>query len=160
MISWQEKWIKIARLDEDNKILFEQEFLDIVGEMGWGVKQLVGHLLTDWEDPMEHLLDSNSPYNSCTDNQPGGPYNCNGLFEPQDIVEYICVKYANDSDSNGKDFSPQWHKDILRAKLVSLRIPEKLLREYVESYNKIVESIPTLNMDEIRARRHVNKTNS
>jgi len=138
-ISRSEEWVQIAQLDQADHIRFTQEFQVLMGELGWEAKALVGHLLGLWYDPFEHLLDHTSGEAACSQDQPGR-FDRNGLDEPQEVVEYWAVDWSK----NGKDHQPShlagsglglgvdWYRDVLRAKLVSLRLPRRLLLEYKE----------------------------
>ncbi len=56
-VSRHEDWVQIAELDEQDQIRFTAEFRALMGDLGWEAKALVGHLLSLWYDPLEHLLD-------------------------------------------------------------------------------------------------------
>ena len=60
MIHHDEAWVQIASLDNQNQITFTDEFLEIMGELGWEAKAFAGHLLGLWYDPFEHMLDYSS----------------------------------------------------------------------------------------------------
>jgi hypothetical protein len=70
-------------------------------------------------------------------NQPG-QFDRNALDEPQDVVEYWAVAWSRSTRNHnppqlagtGLGLSVDWYRDILRAKLVSLRLPRRLLLEY------------------------------
>ena len=63
---------------------------------------------------------------------------CHDLAEPQDVVEYWAMLWNQYKNSHeppheagmGLDLGVEWYRDILRAKLVSLRIPQRLLLAY------------------------------
>ena len=132
-----EDWVRIAELDEQDHIRFTPEFQALMGDLGWGAKALVGHLLGLWYDPFEHLLDYTSGEATCSEDQPG-QFDRNGLDEPQDVVEYWAVEWSKHGNGHepshragtGLGLSVAWYRDILRAKLVSLRLPRRLLLEY------------------------------
>jgi hypothetical protein len=136
-ISRNEEWVQIAELDEQDQIRFTEEFQSLMDDLNWDAKAFVGHLLGLWYDPFEHMLDYCSGQATCTKDQPG-QFSCNGLDQPQDVVEYWAVDWSK----NGKEHKPphqagtglglsvDWYRDVLRAKLVSLRLPRRLLEEY------------------------------
>jgi hypothetical protein len=66
-ISRREDWVQIAELDDQDQIRFTTEFRQLVGDLGWEPKAFVGHLLTLWYDPFEHLLDYTSGAYSVSD---------------------------------------------------------------------------------------------
>jgi hypothetical protein len=138
-IRHDEEWITIAQLDEHNQIYFTREFQDLMGDLGWEAKALIGHLLGLWYDPFEHLLDYTSGEAIHTPDQPG-LFECNGLDEPQDVVEYWAESWSQQDFADQPahkagivlDLGIEWYRDVLRAKLVSLRLPRRLLIDYKE----------------------------
>ena len=147
-ISAKEEWVRVAELDEADQIRFTAEFRSIMGNLGWEAKAFVGHLLGLWHDPFEHMLDYTSGEAAHSQDQPG-TFDRNDLDGPQDVVEY----WAKVWTENDKFYHPSheagsglgldigWYRDILRAKLVSLRIPKRLLMTYRE---KVFEKIRRL----------------
>jgi hypothetical protein len=139
MIRHDEPWVQIAFLDDQNHIYFTGEFLEIVGELGWEAKAFAGHLLGLWYDPFEHMLDYASGEARFTADQPG-LFERGGLKEPQEVVEYWAVKWSQNDNAHqptheagtGLDLGIEWYRDVLRAKLVSLRLPRRLLIAYKE----------------------------
>jgi hypothetical protein len=137
MIHHDEPWIQIASLNNQDQIYFTDEFQEIMGELGWEAKAFVGHLLGLWYDPFEHMLDYSSGEAKFTRDQPGD-FDRNGLDEPQDVVEYWAEHWSRNQNAHhpsheagtGLDLGVEWYRDVLRAKLVSIRLPKRLLLEY------------------------------
>jgi hypothetical protein len=85
------------------------------------------------------MLDYSSGESTCSTDQPG-QFDRNGLDEPQDVVEYWAVDWSQNGKrhepphraGSGLGLSVGWYRDVLRAKLVSLRLPVRLLLEYKE----------------------------
>jgi len=83
------------------------------------------------------MLDYTSGEARFSQDQPG-EYDRNGLEEPQEVVEYWAERWSQ----NGRAHAPvheagtglgldiAWYRDILRAKLVSIRTPKRLLVAY------------------------------
>jgi hypothetical protein len=136
-IQHDEEWIAIAQLDEQNSIYFTPAFQELMGDLGWEAKALVGHLLGLWYDPFEHMLDYTSGEAVHTQDQPG-EFDRNGLDEPQDVVEYWAEAWSQHNNAHdpahkagtGLELGIEWYRDVLRAKLVSLRLPKRLLTTY------------------------------
>jgi len=138
-ISRKEEWVQIAELDKDDQIRFTPVFREVMKEIGWEAKAFVGHLLALWYDPFEHVLDYTSGEARYSEDQPG-QFDRNDLDKPQEVVEY----WAEQWSKNGRNHQPAheagtgleldiaWYRDILRAKLVSIRIPSRLLLTYRE----------------------------
>lgn len=136
-ISRHEDWVQIAELDDQERIQFTPGFLAVMAELGWEAKAFVGHLLGLWYDPFEHMLDYTSGEATCSRDQPG-QFDRNALDEPQDVVEYWAAEWSRNGKNHdpphragsGLGLSVDWYRDLLRAKLVSLRLPRRLLVEY------------------------------
>lgn len=139
-IRHDEDWVQIARLDEQDRIYFTQEYLDLMRELDWEAKAFVGHLLGLWYDPFEHLLDYTSSDGHVTEDQSPGDFGNNRLDEPQDVVEYWAIDWSQNGEAHqpshqaglGLGLDAAWYRDVLRAKLVSLRLPKRLLLTYKE----------------------------
>jgi hypothetical protein len=139
-ISRKEEWIQIAELDEADQIRFTPAFQSLMGDLGWEAKAFVGHLLTLWYDPFEHLLDYTSGEAQLSADQPG-QFDRNGLDKPQEVVEYWAKAWSeNDRMSDaphqagtGLPLSVEWYRDVLRAKLVTLKLPKRLLLAYKQT---------------------------
>jgi hypothetical protein len=136
-ISRNEEWVQIADLDDADHIRFTPEFQLLMADLDWEAKAFVGHLLGLWYDPFEHMLDYTSGEAEFSVDQPG-EFDRNGLAEPQDVVEYWAELW-NKTDNHhnpphhagtGLEMGVDWYRDVLRAKLVSLRLPRRLLVEY------------------------------
>ena len=136
-ISRNEEWVQIAESDEEDHIRFTPEFQSLMADLDWQAKAFVGHLLGLWYNPFEHMLDYTSGEARFSVDQPG-EFDRNGLAEPQDVVEYWAELW-NLTDNHhdpphhagiGLGLGVAWYRDMVRAKLVSLRLPRRLLVEY------------------------------
>jgi hypothetical protein len=147
-ISRNEDWVQVAALDERDQIRFTSEFQGLLGELGWEAKAFVGHLLGLWYDPFEHLLDYTSGEAKRSRDQPG-KFDRNGLDEPQDVVEYWTVDWSKNDNCHepphlagtGLGLPVDWYRDVLRAKLVSLRLPRRLILEYKAKLSARIEEL-------------------
>jgi hypothetical protein len=136
-ISRNEEWVQIAGLDEEDQIHFTSAFRELMNDLDWEAKALIGHLLGFWYDPFEHMLDYTSGEALHSEDQPGR-FDRNGLDEPQEVVEYWAERWSKNDKNHqpsheagtGLDLGTAWYRDILRAKLVSMRIPKRLLLAY------------------------------
>ena len=141
-ISRNEQWVQVAELNDQDQIRFTLEFQHLMGDLGWGAKRFVGHLLGLWYDPFEHMLDYGSGEARHSGDQPG-QFDRNPLDEPQDVVEYWAMEWSKNDNCHepshlagtGLGLNVDWYRDVLRAKLVSLRLPRRLLIEYKEKVN-------------------------
>ena len=149
VIRRKEEWIQLAELDREDHIYFTSEFKRIMSSLGWEAKAFVGHLLGLWYDPFEHMLDHNSGDSELTKDQPGR-FNCNCLDEPQDVVEVWAKHWAENSNchepaqeaGSGLNLPVEWYRDMLRAKLVSIRLPKRLLTAYRKAMNTATKEVP------------------
>jgi hypothetical protein len=144
-VSRKDEWVQIAALDDQDQIRFTSEFRDLMGELGWEAKAFVGHLLGLWYDPFEHMLDYTSGEAKLTEDQPG-EFDRNSLDEPQEVVEYWAETWSQHHNHHnpsheagtGVDLGVDWYRDILRAKLVSLRMPKRLLIAYRDECFRVI----------------------
>ena len=149
-ISRNDEWIQIADLDDRDQIRFTREYQDLMGDLGWEAKKFVGHLLGIWYDPFEHMLDYGSGEAKHSLDQPG-QFDRNELDEPQDVVEYWAVDWCKNGNCHdpshlagtGLGLGVDWYRDVLRAKLVSLRLPKRLLLEYKTRFQARLEELET-----------------
>ena len=139
-IRHDEEWVQIARLDEQDHIYFTDEYCELMRELDWEAKAFVGHLLGLWYDPFEHMLDYTSGDEHVTQDQPPGEFSNNWFDQPQDVVEYWSTQWSQNGEAHqpshqaglGLGLDAEWYRDVLRAKLVSLRLPKRLLVTYKE----------------------------
>jgi len=140
-----EEWVQIAELDEDDQVRFTIAFRELMKDLDWEAKAFVGHLLGLWYDPFEHILDYTSGEARHSEDQPG-QFDRNGLDEPQEVVEYWAEQWSKNDPSHqppheagtGLELDTDWYRDILRAKLVSIRIPKRLLLAYRDQVLKVI----------------------
>jgi hypothetical protein len=160
MIHHDEPWIQIAFLDDQNQIYFTAEYLEIMGDLGWEAKAFAGLLLGLWYDPFEHMLDYSSGEASFSADQPG-TFDRNDLHEAQEVVEYWAETWSRNGKfhepahkaGTGLDLDVEWYRDILRAKLVSIRLPKRLLvayKEQVLAALDFVDSVKTSEAEEVK----------
>ena len=147
-ISRNEEWVQIAELDEDDQIRFTPAIRELMKDLGWEAKAFVGHLLGLWYDPFEHMLDYTSGEARHSEDQPG-QFDRNGLDEPQEVVEYWAEQWSKNGQNHqppheagtGLELDTAWYRDILRAKLVSMRIPKRLLLTYRDQVLEVIRRL-------------------
>jgi len=129
MIFSDEKWVKLCELDEDQEIIFTKEYLELTNELGWGARKFAAHLITHWTNEFQTMLDFLGPDDEEEDKYSG----ING--EPMDVREditdlweYYSIPYDG--------LEAEWYRDILRAKLLTIQLPERLIKEYVRAAKK------------------------
>ena len=147
-ISRNEEWVQIAELDEDDQIHFTLAFRELMSDLGWEAKAFVGHLLGLWYDPFEHMLDYTSGEARHSEDQPGR-FDRNGLDEPQEVVEYWAERWRKNDQNHqppheagtGLELDTAWYRDILRAKMVSMCIPKRLLLAYRDQVLAVIRRV-------------------
>lgn len=147
-ISRSEEWVQIAELNEENQIHFTLAFRELMGDLDWEAKAFVGYLLGLWYDPFEHMLDYTRGEALHSEDQPG-QFDRNGLDEPQEVVEYWAEQWCRNDNNHqpsheagtGLELDTAWYRDILRAKLVSMRIPKRLLQAYRDQFLAVVQRL-------------------
>lgn len=127
-----ENWIQVCEA-EGNDLQFTKEYLEITKKLGWGARKLAAHLAMGWDPAFETLLDYFGPEDAEEDWYSG----IDG--EPMDVCEKIPEKLEFDAVPSIY-LTKEWHRDLYRAKLATLKIPKKLLEEYVKAIMKKQEN--------------------
>ena len=144
-IHYNEKWVQIAYIDENDNIRFTKEYLEAFKSDHGEAIRFAGHCVGTFEDHYEHMLDHCPNYDKqYTKDQPGltvGNFQTDRL----DVVEHWAIKYAKDpggfpnfpiyqTKGNWKNFicAVNFHRDILRAKLVTIKIPLRLIENFIQ----------------------------
>lgn len=121
MIFKDEMWIQICCLDDDGNIHFSKEILELTKDICC-LRKFVSQLISHWDKTLSSLLD-----NFDDDN-----FGTNTIEENLDIRDDICDLWEyKDLALPGLDSC--WYRDIARAKLVSIKIPVRLIKEYVNA---------------------------
>lgn len=117
---FNEPWIRIAELHSEGRIIFTKEYLEIMGELGWQAKAFAAHLITHWSDEYEHALDYQGEAEDI------------GNDEYIDVVSHWAERWcqAEWPETLQERMSAEWYRDILRAKLLTIALPKRLLVAY------------------------------
>jgi len=94
------------------------------------------------------MLDYTSGEARHSEDQPG-QFDRNGLDEPQEVVEYWAEQWSKNGQNHqppheagtGLELDTAWYRDILRAKLVSMRIPKRLLLNYRDQVFAVIRRL-------------------
>jgi len=134
MIAPDENWVQICKFDEDNEICFTNEYLQLTKELGWGARKFAAHLITHWDgDNLQNILDYLGPEDAEEDKYSG----IDG--QPMDVKEDVTDLW----EYYGKPYDGlegEWYRDVLRSKLVTLKLPERIIKEYVRIAKKATTS--------------------
>lgn len=129
MIFPDEEWVSICEMDDDGEIRFTQEYLDLTSELGWGARRFAAHLITHWTSEFQSMLDYFGSDEEDEDKYSGIDGEPMDVREDvTDLWEYYGIPY------DGLD--AEWYRDVLRAKLLTLKLPVRLVKEYVEVVKK------------------------
>ena len=121
-------WITLCCVKE-NEICFTPEYLNLTKSLGWGARKFAAHLITHWERNFENTLDYFGPEEVEKDWYSG----IDG--EPMDVGELL----ADTLETRGipyEGLDSEWHRDVMRAKLLTIKLPFRLITEYVNTINK------------------------
>ena len=129
MIHKDEPMIAICKFNEAGEICFTAEYLELMKDVG-GARAFASRLISWWEgEGMGSLLDYFGPDDEENDKYSG--IDGEGMDVRGDICDLMEYK---DLCCAGLD--SEWHRDLLRAKLVSIRLPVKLVKAYVKAAKK------------------------
>lgn len=124
-----ENWIQVCTVEQSNELQFTREYLALTECLGWDARKFAAQLVAGWEPGNERLLDYFGPDDVEEDWYTG----IDG--EPMDVCEVIPDKLA-EQEIPAVGLDADWHRDLYRAKLASLRIPKKLIEQYVTAVQK------------------------
>jgi len=129
MIVSDEELVQMCELDEDGEICFTKEYLSLTDGLGWGARRFAAHFITHWTSEFQNMLDYFGPDDEEEDKYSG----VDG--EPMDVREDVTDLWEfKEIPFDGLD--SEWHRDVLRAKLVFTKIPRRLIVRYVKAANR------------------------
>ena len=129
MISKDDEWISLCELLENGEIRFTKEYLEATKELSGSARKFAAQIATHWSKEFENLLDYFGPDDAEEDWYSG----VDG--EPMDIREDTPEMWEY-YEIPFEGLSSEWYRDVLRAKLVSIKIPKKLISQYIKSAKK------------------------
>lgn len=125
----EEKWVPICKTDEDGEICFTSEYLDLTKDLGWEARRFVSHLITHWTPEFQDMLD----YFGSDEDEEDKYSGVDG--EPMDVREDKTDVWEYEGmPRDGLD--AEWYRDVLRCKLLTLKLPERIIKEYVRVTKK------------------------
>jgi hypothetical protein len=128
MIYKDDKYVQLCEFDPEGEIRFTQEFLAITKAFP-GTRKLASQLITHWGPEFAGFLDYFGPDDAESDKYTGidgEPMSCR--TDVCDLWEYKELAF------DGLD--AEWYHDVLMSKLVTIKLPERLILEYVKVGNK------------------------
>lgn len=128
MIYKDEKYIQLCEFDEQGEIKFTQEILELTKSF-MGLRKFVSQLISHWGEEFTTMLDYFGPDDSEADKYTGLDTD---VFDIQvDIPELWEYK-----ELAGPNLDSEFYRDIMRSKLVSIKLPERLIKQYIKSNSK------------------------
>ena len=129
MISPDEVFIQLCEFDDSGEIKFTSEYLNATKDFPHA-RKFASYLITHWEGGgMSTMLDYFGPDDGENDKYTGLD------TDPFDVRLDVCELWDY-KDLAFPGLNAEWYADIVRAKLVSIRLPERLIKEYVKAANK------------------------
>lgn len=128
MIRSDEEWVQICKLDELD-IVFTEEFLEATKDLGGATRSFAAQLVTHWDPEFSRMLDYFGPEDAEEDVYTG----VDG--DPMDVREDIPYLWEiRNLPISG--LTCEWYRDIMRSKLITLKIPKRLIAQYVKAFVK------------------------
>lgn len=115
-------WVQICAV-KNNEICFTAQYLHLTEGLPGGARKFAAHLITYWDKDLGRVLDYFGPAEAEKDWYSG----IDG--EPMDVGEL----YAETSECRGlavAGLNSEWYRDLMRAKLITLKLPRKLIEDY------------------------------
>ena len=125
-------WVQICEV-QNGEMRFTKEYLALTERLGDGARKFAAHLATNWDRVFENTLDYFGPDDAEEDWYTG----ING--DPMDVNEDI-PEYCEVQGKPFSDLDKEWHRDLIRAKLVTMRFPKRLIKEYVKFAQKHINN--------------------
>lgn len=124
-----DEWVQLCELNEKNELCFTKEYLKLTSHLGWDARKFVAHLVVGWEPKYQTALDYFGPDDADEDWYSGidGEGMDVGEIIP-DTLEVEGVPY--------KGLESDWYRDIMRAQLITIKLPTSLIEKYVEVVKK------------------------
>lgn len=129
MITKDEDWVSICEFDKDGEIVFTQDYLKLFKGLNGEARRFAAQLITQWTNDFISILDYFGPEDQEEDKYSG----VDG--EPMDVREDTTDLW----EYYGKPYeglSGEWHRDVLRSKLINLKLPARIIKEYVKLAKK------------------------
>lgn len=128
MIFKDEKYVQLAELDSDGDIVFTKEVMDLTKNFA-GLRRFVAQLISHWGPEYAGMLD----YFGSNDLDADSFSGIDG--EKMDVREDVADVWSY-RDLAAPDLETEWYRDMMRAKLISIRIPERLIKDYIKAASK------------------------
>jgi len=129
MLDKNEEWTSICELDDSGEIKFTQEFLALTTELGGETRKFASRLITHWTKEFDGMLDYFGPDDQEKDWYTGIDGEAMDVREDTPSMwEYYELPFEG--------LDTEWYRDVMRAKLVTIKLPKRLIAQYIKVYNK------------------------
>lgn len=118
--------IQIATTNHRGKTVFTYEYGYYQRKYGWEAKAFIAHCLSRWDDEFEHLMDDFGPGHD---------------VQELEIVDYWGPRLVEKQKENFPQCNPEFYREVWRAKLRSLILPQKLINDYFEKIGFTLEPV-------------------
>ena len=129
MLYKDEEYVQLCELGEDSEIRFTKAWLEATKELGAATRTFAAHLITHWSPEFGRMLDYFGPDDAEEDIFTG----VNG--DPMDVREDVPYTWEY-TDLPFSGLTCEWYRDIMRCKLVSLKVPTRLVKQYIKAYKE------------------------
>lgn len=129
MISNNDEFVQVAQLNNDGDLVFTPEYLEAMKEVSHLTRRFASQLMTHFGNEYTTLLDYFGPDDTEKDIYSG----IDG--EPMNVREDITDLWEF-QELSFESLQGEWYRDVLRAKLASLRLPKKLITQFVKAAKK------------------------
>ena len=128
MITKDEVMVSICELDTDGEIIFTSEYLKLFKGLNNEARKFAALLITQWSGEYHNILDYFGPEDQDQDKYDGIDGNPMDVREDiTDLWEYYAKPY---------DLPAEWFRDVLRSKLITIKLPKRLIEQYVKVAKK------------------------
>lgn len=134
MIYSDDEWVQLCKLDDDSEICFTEEYLELMEEIPGDARPFASQLISHWGIEHKTLLDYFGDPDLPDDQYSGldgEPMDVHA--DKMDLLEY----YAPVCDG----LDAEWYGDMYRAKLLSIKLPKRLIKEYIKYRMKEISPI-------------------
>lgn len=133
MITSQDETIQIATLTTTGDLVFTPEYLEVMKEVSHLTRRFASQLATFWGREYQTLLDYFGPDDLEKDLYSG--IDGEEMNVREDITDLWDYKELVGFDG----LDGEWYRDMIRVKLASLKVPTKLIKQYIKAAKRAKE---------------------
>ena len=130
MVTKKEDLVGLCELNDDGDIVFTREYLRLMKGFNGGPRRFAVMLIDQFKTEHSNLLDYFGEDDSEVDRYTGLDTD---PFDVRNDIPELCA-FKNPAQVKGLD--SDWYRDLFRAKLLSIKLPRRLIQEYVKAAMK------------------------